>query len=595
MIFIKNQGGPRAALANCPLKDSVGCAFSLFVGVLLISNLLTNAHAQLKPTQPDAGSIYKQIEQGLKLPAPSLFDEKKPVEIPKEKNTSELTVNVAKFNVLGNSLLSQSQIDEVLKPYVGKSLTFDELQKIVELLVEQYKQAGWVVRAYLPKQEVGNGEIVIQVVEAKFGGATFESGSGKHRISEARMLAMVESVQPKEKFIHSSAFDRVLLLMDDLPGVGVTGNLVEGQQEGHTDLLLKVVNKPVINGFASVDNTGSASTGPNKFSTSVNLNSPLGFGEQVQTSIVRTTGSEFERLALSAPVGYDGMRAGAHYSNMKYMLVGSFTNLGATGSVRDAGIDLSYPLLRTPAENINITLLESHKVLNNYATGVPTSNYSMNTSNLTYSGTSADDVNGGGLSAGSLSFASGYVNLNGSTNQPSDAQTYKTAGKYVHTNINLSREQTIASQLSAFFAFAVQYANKNLDSSEKIYLGGANGVRAYPTNESGGAAGRTATFELRNRFDENWSLIGFYDYGKITQYQINADVNGNAIAVNSPNNYELQGYGLTVDWKSINGVDLKATVAKRLGTNPAASLATGMDSDGTYRSPRIWVAANIPF
>ena len=51
--------------------------------------------------------------------------------------------------------------------------------------------------------------------------------------------------------------------MDDVPGVGVTGNLVEGREEGHTDLLLKVVDKPLVNGFASVDNTGSASTGPN--------------------------------------------------------------------------------------------------------------------------------------------------------------------------------------------------------------------------------------------------------------------------------------------------------------------------------------------
>ena len=118
MIFIKNQSDLRVALANCPLNNFLGRTLSLFAGVLLIGNLSTNAHAQLKPTLPDPGSIYKQIEQGLKLPTPSLNDEKKQVETQKEKNLSELTVNVTKFNVLGNSLLSQSQLDEVFEQFL---------------------------------------------------------------------------------------------------------------------------------------------------------------------------------------------------------------------------------------------------------------------------------------------------------------------------------------------------------------------------------------------------------------------------------------------------------------------------------------------
>ena len=140
------------------------------------------------------------------------------------------------------------------------------------------------MRAYLPKQEVGNGEIVIQVVEAKFGGTSFEN-TKKSRISEARMLAMVESVQQKERFVRSGAIDRVLLLLDDVPGIGVTGNLVEGKGEGQTDLLLKVVDKPLLNGYATVDNTGSASTGPNNYCKATRnnrLNSKLNSNSRTQ-------------------------------------------------------------------------------------------------------------------------------------------------------------------------------------------------------------------------------------------------------------------------------------------------------------------------
>jgi hemolysin activation/secretion protein len=603
MKTIKMRVDPRFAKAFCPQQVCGQKTISKILVTFLLSSFAVCSLAQQRPDPfssykqqqqlPEAGSTYKQIEQGLRLPMPSLSEEKK-AEEPKEANNSVLSVSVTKFNVLGNTLLSQLQIDEVLNPYVGKSLTFDDLQKVVQILIEQYKQSDWIVRAYLPKQEVGNGEIVIQVVEAKFGGTSFEN-TKKSRISEARMLAMVESVQQKERFIRSGAIDRVLLLLDDVPGVGVTGNLVEGKGEGQTDLLLKIVDKPLLNGYATVDNTGSASTGPNKFSSSATLNSLLGFGDQLQASVVRTTGSAFARFAFSAPIGYDGMRAGVHYSTMNYKLVGSFSGLSATGSVKDGGLDLSYPLVRGPSQNLNVTLVGSHKELNNYATGIATSTYTMDTTNLTYSGNSSDEWSGGGMNAGSLSFSSGYVNLNGSINQPSDAQTYQTAGKYFHTNLNLSREQNLNDQLTAYASYAAQYANKNLDSSEKMYLGGANGVRAYPTNEGGGAAGQIATFELRERLDEHWNLTGFYDYGKIKQYQINLDVNNNPLSVNSPNTYALQGYGATVGWRSVGGTDIKATVAKRVGENPAANLTTKMDSDGTYRNPRIWVVATVPF
>jgi hemolysin activation/secretion protein len=280
---------------------------------------------------------------------------------------------------------------------------------------------------------------------------------------------------------------------------------------------------------------------------------------------------------------------------MNYMLVGSFANLGATGSVKDTGLDLTYPVLRSPAQNANLAFTQAHKILDNYANAVPTSTYTMDTSVVNYAVSSADEWSGGGFNSASLGISTGNVNLNGSVNQPSDAQTYRTEGHYWHSNINLSREQFLTEQTSGFISYGVQNANKNLDSSEKLYLGGASGVRAYPTNEGGGSAGQIASLEIRNKLDDRWTVTGFYDYGKIVQYQNNSDINGNSLSLNSPNTYELQGYGISLEWKSAEGIDLRATIAKRVAKNPAANITTGMDSDGTYKNPHIWVVANVPF
>ena len=140
------RGDPRVAKAFCPLQVCGQKTISKILVTFLLSSFAVCSLAQQRPDPfssykqqqqlPEAGSTYKQIEQGLRLPMPSLSEEKK-AEEPKEANTSVLSVSVTKFNVLGNTLLSQLQIDEVLNPYVGKSLTFEDLQKVVQILIEQ--------------------------------------------------------------------------------------------------------------------------------------------------------------------------------------------------------------------------------------------------------------------------------------------------------------------------------------------------------------------------------------------------------------------------------------------------------------------------
>ena len=52
---------------------------------------------------------------------------------------------------------------------------------------------------------------------------------------------------------------------------------------------------------------------------------------------------------------------------------------------------------------------------------------------------------------------------------------------------------------SAFASFSGQMAGGNLDPSEKFYLGGSTGVRAYPSGEAGGSTGQLISLELRRQ------------------------------------------------------------------------------------------------
>ncbi|MFY7941624.1 MAG: ShlB/FhaC/HecB family hemolysin secretion/activation protein, partial [Burkholderiaceae bacterium] len=57
----------------------------------------------------------------------------------------------------------------------------------------------------------------------------------------------------------------------------------------------------------------------------------------------------------------------------------------------------------------------------------------------------------------------------------------KTAGSFNKVRVNGTWQQALTTETSAFVSYTAQLTDKNLDSSERMQLGGMNGVRAYPT------------------------------------------------------------------------------------------------------------------
>ena len=123
-----------------------------------------------------------------------------------------------------------------------------------------------------------------------------------------------------------------------------------------------------------------------------------------------------------------------------------------------------------------------------------------------------------------------------------------------------------------------QKAGKNLDSSEKFFLGGAYGVRAYPTGEAAGDSGYLATAELRYTFSFGavpgvWQPFAFVDAGGVT-------INENPFAPGVPNTRHLSAGGLGLTWVRAGDFQVKLTVATRLGSEHSASSDTDQKTRG---------------
>jgi hemolysin activation/secretion protein len=454
------------------------------------------------------------------------------------------------------------------------------------------------VHAFVPPQEIDQGVVRVHVVEARLGEVRIEypaSGNAPRELIRNMVDAQLERGQP----LSLRQVDRLLLLLDDLSGVVATASYVEGSEPGRTDLLLALGSDKPLDGSVSLDNFGARSTGANRVSANLTLQNPAGLGDTLQLQAVGSDGSRYGRVAYSLPVGVQGWRAGVHASNMNYHLVGTFAVLQASGSAQSWGADLSAPLIRQPEHNLSAQLTVDRKrfdnlaLANNAATEATTvSKYQLDVVRLGLSGNWFDHVKAAQNNA-SVQVTRGQVDLNNSPNAQADSQAANTAGYFYKLNANYNREQSLDSQTSWYAQAAAQWANRNLDTSEKLYLGGAYGVRAYPSNEAGGSVGSTLTTGLKYRLDLAYTLNAFVDWGRINQYRNNWGSTGNELS--NTNTQHLQGVGLSMTWRDTQGYEISATWSRRQGVNPAINTTTGADSDGTRIVNRLWLSAALNF
>lgn len=535
----------------------------------------------------DAGAQRQQIEQGRAVPLP---ETRAPAVEPRppEPVSRGLALEVSTFRVEGNTLLGETEVQAALEPWRGRPIGFADLQRATAALAELYRSRGWVVRVFLPPQEIDAGVVTVRVVEASLGDVQTQAAADlKFDAGKARdaVLGRVAPGQP----LNTMQVDRALLLLDDLPGLSARGLLQPGARDGQTDVVVVLDDEPVLTGTISGDNHGSKSTEVMRLVLSASLNGLMGRGDQMDASLVQTGGSTYLRAAASLPLGWQGLRAGVSLSGQRYET--DLSTQVLEGSSDTAGVEVTYPLIRSQTRNLYATGQAEHKsYLNRSSVGGLLSEYGVRTVSVGLSFNAFDAVGLGGVTSGSLTVTNGSVNLGGSPNQAADAQSTNTQGNFSKVRYGITRQQQLATRWSAVFAVSGQSAGRNMESGERFYLGGANGVRAYPTSEVAGSEGLLSTLELRWRAAPSVTLSGFFDHGRVTVNADNDLISGKA----DPNTLSLRGAGIGATWTMPSGATLRTTLARRIGSHPSPT-PQGTDQDGTLRLNRLWLQVNLPF
>ena len=407
----------------------------------------------------------------------------------------------------------------------------------------------------------------------------------------------IEHQQPKNALVDLKAIDKASSAVAEIPGVKASVSLRPGANSGETEAVATIAEGKKIDGNVSIDNAGAKSIGELRALGKVTLNNPLGFGDSADAQAVHSKGMDFLRVGYSLPVGYSGWRAGINASSSQYHLVASeYISLNAKGPSSSQGVDLSIPLLREKDTQLSLQFAYDQKRFRNEAAGEVQSQYSGSALTSTLSGSASQSQFS--TTSGSIQLVRGAIDLSGSTAShiSSDTSTVQTAGNYAKLKFNISQKLDFDSKNTGLISLQSQFANKNLDSSEKFYLGGMQGVRAYPTNEAGGSLGNLVTMEWQRQFmlqDNRWTTSGFVDYGDVT-----VNRNNDYLGASTLNKYSLSGYGLWLGASvpSKQGISTFRLIwSHRLGNNAGANSTTGADQDGTRVYNRFRFSLNHAF
>ncbi len=551
--------------------------------------------------QVDAGALQRGLEQQLPLPSPLALPEptaKEGERITKGKE-GEVRFTVNSFVLEGVAALPNEEIQAVLKPWVGKEIGFEDLQNACDAIQEHYRKKGYTVQAILPPQKIAGGVVKIMVTEAKLGKVVVENPQGPTRFSKERAAEYITYANPVGELLSMPNLERAIIILNETPGVMVSSQLEPGEKDGEADVRLQLTQPDMVQGRVEANNYGSRTTGANQGVFALNINNPIGIGDQFSLNGIASQGSQYIQGAISLPGSPDGLRLGLAGTFLNYKNVSNYAYNGGAGDAWTTGLSAAYPLIRSQGANLNGSLNYDIKSYNNrnFITDTVISAYNINNISAGLSGNIVDGLGYGAINSGSVTLVFGHLDILSTTpgaGSPS-GYGYYTPSNFTKLSFAANRTQQLneGGTTSLYAAASGQFASVNLNSAEQIYLGGPYGVRAYPVAQSGGAQGGIFTVELRHQLQEKFTVSTFFDAGVVQQYK-NLYPGWQGLT-NANNTYSLMGAGFGVKW-DYEGWGIGAMVAWKVGQNPLYS-STGqpVNTDGTTTQPRGWVTASYNF
>lgn len=436
--------------------------------------------------------------------------------------------DIRAFRVEGNSILPQSTVEAVLKPFTGARKDFGDVQSAVEALEQVYKELGYTtVSVMLPEQTLEGGEVRLRVVEGrirsvKVDGAAFFT----HDNIRASLPALKEGTVPIMDDLSAS-----LRVANEHPMKKLGLRLVPGDKEEDLDAAIAVSDEKPWRAGATLDNTGSAQTGRHRLGLTWQHGNLFGRDHQLsmqyQTSPQRLSDVAIYAASYRVPLyGMgDSLDLIATYSdvNVGTILAGPIS-LAVTGKGSALGARYNWNLKRREDYEHQVVFGLDQKTLKNslLASGEEFGNdVTVRPLTVTYNGRWLYPGDETGF------FVSLARNFPGGRNGDQDAISrarVDAPAKFqaLRGGLNLSRQ--FGGDWQWRLGLNAQWARSPLVPGEQFGLGGGASVRGFEEREFSNDKGFQGNVEVYTpdlcvSVGGNCRALAFYDFGALSRNQ----------------------------------------------------------------------------
>lgn len=561
-------------------RSDKSIAFSLFCCIAIYLGWIPNqAFAQELPTP---GTVQEQFRQQSpvpkKAPTPALQGETAPATSGLAAGGKRILID--RFEISGNSVISSQELDGVVAPFQGRSLTLLEIYDVADLLTKHYRDRGYsVATVTVPAQKVSSGIVLLEVIEGRIG--SIEVG-GNPLYKDHVVRSRVTGIQPGA-IISEQYLEKDLLKLNDLPGLSAKAIVKPGETFGDSNLAIQTEGDR-FEYAARFNNYGRTSIGEWKVEGDMAINSPLGIGDRIDLGLVHAEGGMLDYFSgrYSLPVWNYGTRASVYFSRFDYVVDSDelplgFEGLDLSGDGDNFGVNLFHPLIRSRDENLFIGVGYDRTITRQLTRSIGLKEKAdINLMVLSAIYSRVNDNNSFTTLTGVFA-----TNFNSNERDPitlrpeNNAQTAK-------LEIQASHFHPFNERWSVYGKVTLAGSVDPLFDTQRFRIGGRDSVRGYASAELSGDGGYAVNLELQRRFVYAQTMPSrgfvFFDTGTVTRK--------NSALIGLSSSESISGAGIGLETLVTPEYRLNVEIAKQIGSQESVDGRDGL---------RIWAGLNANF
>ena len=418
-----------------------------------------------------------------------------------------ITFELKKIVTDASAVLTDAELDAIIKPYEGKQVQLNDIYAIVDKINALYNDKGYVTcRAFLPPQTITDGTVKLLLVEGRTGSTIVNNNKyTKTKYITNRMhLAKGEIANIKQ-------LNKDLLLFNATNSTQLRIMMKAGTELGTTDYEITAYEPMRDTWTIFEDNAGSDTSGEYRTGLFFNTKSLSGHCDALSLGTVISEGTKAANVMYSRSLGRSGTKMNLMYStNAVEVVKGDYEDM-IKGHANSYAIGFTQPIVVNETTRTELSLdynRQNSKTdfmpagtrfnivddsVQDFSLGFAMTNYG--TSHVFYQ---------------KHSYVRGY-----SESTPDmSAQNSQNFGFY---KFNAMYQKLYkAGQMWSLRADAQWSGSEGMVSSRQFYMGGMYSVRGYKENYLGGDGGFTFSAEYAVPvINKNTSAFTFFDYGHV--------------------------------------------------------------------------------